>query len=85
LLNGAPEALDNTSRALVNLTLRGVAAAPALALSRCHCCSTRHGYNTTLSAEVVYTIEATLGNVTQMLEQLAMDMFSVSTPWHSIA
>jgi hypothetical protein len=47
------------------------------------CCRTRHGYNTTLSAEVVFTIEATLGNITQMLEQLAMDMFSVSTTWHS--
>lgn len=44
-----------------------------------HVCSSRHGYNTTLSAEVVYTIESTLGNVTQMLEQLAMDMFSVSS------
>jgi hypothetical protein len=49
------------------------------------CCSSRHGYNTTLSAEVVYRIEATLGNITNMLEQLAMDMFSVShgtAGWH---
>lgn len=41
-------------------------------------CSSRHGYNSTLSAEVVFTIEQSLGNVTNMLEQLAMDMFSVS-------
>jgi hypothetical protein len=40
-------------------------------------CSSRHGYNSTLSAEVVFTIEQSLGNVTNMLEQLAMDMFSV--------
>lgn len=41
-------------------------------------CSTRHGYNSSLSADVVFTIESTLGNVTNILEQLAMDMFSVS-------
>lgn len=44
----------------------------------CSCCSTRHGYNSSLSADVVFTIESTLGNVTSILEQLAMDMFSVS-------
>jgi hypothetical protein len=56
---------------------------PALVVRRhclLHVCrSSRHGYNTTLSAEVVFRIEATLGNITNMLEQLAMDMFSVRT------
>jgi hypothetical protein len=39
--------------------------------------STRHGYNSTLPPDVVYRLEGALGNVSNMLEELAMDMFTV--------
>jgi hypothetical protein len=41
-------------------------------------CSTRHGYNSTLSKEVVYRLESSLSNISTMVEELAMDMFTVS-------
>jgi hypothetical protein len=41
-------------------------------------CSTRHGYNSTLSKEVVYRLELSLSNISTMVEELAMDMFTVS-------
>jgi hypothetical protein len=43
-----------------------------------HTCSTRHGYNSTLSPAVVATVEESLGEIGRHIEQLAMDMFSVS-------
>lgn len=45
--------------------------------------STRHGFNTTLSPETVSTVEFHLGEISQQLEQLAMDMFSVSGQPHT--
>jgi hypothetical protein len=42
------------------------------------CCSTRHGYNSTLNKEVVYQLESALSNISTMVEELAMDMFTVS-------
>lgn len=42
------------------------------------CCSTRHGYNSTLNKEVVYQLESSLSNISTMVEELAMEMFTVS-------
>eukprot|EP00878_Enallax_costatus_P009803 GHUV01010236.1.p1 GENE.GHUV01010236.1~~GHUV01010236.1.p1 ORF type:complete len:735 (+),score=167.23 GHUV01010236.1:318-2522(+) len=38
--------------------------------------STRHGYNTTLSPDVVFRLESSLANISNLLEDLAMDMFT---------
>lgn len=38
--------------------------------------STRHGYNSTLNKEVVYQLESSLSNISTMVEELAMEMFT---------
>jgi len=80
LIDGLTSSLTLTVTLTLPLLLLPLLPFAAADVCCCCCCfSSRQGYNTTLSRDVVFTMESTLANVSHMLEQLAMDMFSVRT------